>query len=444
MKPENDPINNCLAQLGYNEKFKQEINAELNKLFKEIDFASIEQRVNIAIIEKDTAGLIKSLKDLMFRLEDKGIYRPEAPVRVIRLLINGLNLKNEDIFYLIARSQMPLEEKLKEQEFLASCAAITQLGYVMLKCLLPDVKAASSGEHVFLVIDSFSPDSKIFVDFSIDSIKEINVNLYEVKENHWKLGKNQDLSGLDSETAEYLIQYYSFFQLASGIGLNHNIHNNLGLAYDKIGRFDEAIEELKAALHLYPDYVEVHNNLGVTYNKMEYPVEAQTELQEAIRMNPEYLEARCNLGNIYACSGKLEEALLELEEAKRINPRYAPLHNSLGNIHAIKERESEAIKEFMAALDIDPKYVPARMNLANIYYESGRHEEALIEFNNVLGLDPILPEAYFGIGLVYYELKSYDKASQAFVYAVHGSPGFIDLVPDALILKVKQGVSRLI
>jgi tetratricopeptide (TPR) repeat protein len=340
MTLENDPINNCLVRLGYNEKFIQDISAELNKLFKEIDFASIEQRVNLAIIEKDTAGLIKSIKDLMFSLEDKGIYRPEAPVRVIRLLINGLNMKNEDIFYLIARAQIPLEEKLKEQEFLASCAAITQLGYVMLKCLVREVKAASSGEHVFLMIDSFSPDSMIFVDFSIDSIKEINVNLYEVKENHWKLRKNQDLSGLETETAEYLTQYYSFFQLASDIGLNHNIHNNLGLAYDNIGLFDEAIEELQAALHLYPDYVEVHNNLGVTYDKMGMHEEAETELQEAIRMNPEYPEAHYNLGNIY--------------------------------------------------------------------YESGMHEEA----------------------------------SQAFIKAVHGYPGFIDRVPDMLILKVKQGVSR--
>jgi len=443
MNLENDPIKNCLAQLGYNEKFIQDISAELNKLFNEIDFTSIKQRVNLAIIEKDTAGLIKSLKDLMFRLEDKSIYRPEAPVRVIKLLINGLNLKNEDIFYLIARAQMPIEEKLKEQEFLASCAAITQLGYVMLKCLVPQVRAASSGEHVFLVIDSFSPDSKIFADFSIDSIKEINVNLYEVKENHWKLRKNQDFSGLETETAEYLTQYYSFFQLASGIGLNHNIHNNLGLAYDKLGRFDEAIEELKAALHLYPDYVEVHNNLGVTYDKMEMPDEAEIELREAIRMNPEYLEARCNLGNIYACSGKLQEALMEFEEAQRINPRYAPLHNSLGNIHAIEKRVLEAIKEFMAALEIDPKYVPARMNLAHIYYESGRHEEALKEFNEALSLDPNLPEAYFGIGLVFYELKSYEKASQAFIHAVHGSPGFMDRVPDTLIIKVKQGISRL-
>jgi tetratricopeptide (TPR) repeat protein len=223
---------------------------------------------------------------------------------------------------LIARAQMSLEDKLKEQEFLASCAAITQLGYVMLKCLVPQVKAASSGEHVFLLIDSFSLDTRIFVDFSIDSIKEININLYEVKENHWQLRKNQDLSGLETETAEYLTQYYSNFQLASGIGLNHNIHNNLGLAYDKIGRFDEAIEELKAALHLYPEYVEVHNNLGLIYHEMEMPGESETELLEAIRMNPGYREAHCNLGNIYYETGRYDEALQAFIHAVHGSPGF--------------------------------------------------------------------------------------------------------------------------
>jgi hypothetical protein len=60
-----------------------------------------------------------------------------------------------------------------------------------------------------------------------------------------------------------------------------------------------------------------------------------------------------------------------------------------------------------------------------------------------LSLEPILPEAFFGIGLVSYELKSYEEALQAFIHAVHGSPGFLDLVPDMLNIKVKQGVSKL-
>lgn len=442
MERTNNSFINCLRDLGYNSYFIQDISEELNKLFKDIDFDSITQRANQAKQISDTDGFIKSLKDLMFLLEGKGIYRPDAPVRLIKQLVNGLTMRNEDIFSIISRARIPLEEKLKEMEFLASCAAITQLGYIMLKCIVPEVKAASSGEHVFLVIDSFSPYSRIFVDFSIDSIKEINISIYDQKGKNWRLKKDRDLSTMDTETAQYLNEYYSFFQLTSGIGLNHNIHNNLGLAYDKIGMFEEAIEELDEALRLDPEYIEVHNNLAVTFHKIGMKDEAENNLIEAIRQNPGYVEAHCNLGNIYTCSGKWEEALFELQEALRINPDHAPAHNYLGEIYALQKRNTEAINEFREALRLDPNYTCAHTNLGNLFLRSGMYEEAIKEFQQSLEIDPGYPEAHYGMGLVHIELKSYDKASQAFIKAVCISPELLDRVPDKVLLKVKQGVSR--
>ena len=434
----------CLNDLGYPLNFIQEISEELNKLFKEIGFESIRQRANQAAQIKDTGGLIKSIKDLMFLLEGKSIYRPDAPVHLIKLLVNGLNLKNQDIFYIISRSGISMEEKLEEMEFLASCAAITQLGYILLKCIVPDVKAASSGEHVFLVIESFSKDSNIFVDFSIDSVREININIYDRNENNWKLKKDRDFSTMGTETAQYLAEYYSVFHLTSGIGLNHNIHNNLGLAYDKIDMYDEAIDELHAALRLDPDYIEVHNNLAVTYHKMGMTVEAEKELKEAIRQNPGYLEAHCNLGNIYLTQGKLEEALFEINEALVINPGHAGAHNNLGNIYVLQKKNPEAINEFREALRIDPNCASPHTNIGNLFLESGMYEEAVKEFKEALDLDPLFPEAHYGTGLAHYELKNYEKASQAFIKAVYTSPDLLDCIPDKLILKVKQGLSRLV
>ncbi|MCX9081032.1 MAG: tetratricopeptide repeat protein [Candidatus Methanoperedens sp.] len=433
----------CLNDLGYPSNFIQEISEELNKLFKEIDFESIRQRANQAAQVRDTVGLIKSIKDLMFLLEGKSIYRPDAPVHLIKLLVNGLNLKNQDIFYIISRSGISLEEKLEEMEFLASCAAITQLGYILLKCIVPDVKAASSGEHVFLVIESFSQDSNIFVDFSIDSVREITINIYDRNENNWMLKKDQDFSPMGTEIAQYLTEYYSVFHLTSGFGLNHNIHNNLGLAYDKIGRYDEAIDELHAALRLDSDYIEVHNNLAVTYHKMGMTVEAEKELKEAIRQNPGYLEAHCNLGNIYSTQGRLEEALFEINEALGINPDHAGAHNNLGNIYVLQKKNPEAINEFREALRIDPNYASPHTNIGNLFLESGMYEGAIKEFKEALDLDPLFPEAHYGTGLAHYELKNYEKASQAFIKAVNTSPELLDCIPDKLIIKVKQGLSRL-
>lgn len=392
-----------LRQLGYHEIFIPHIMTEFDNLLIEIDFDAIEQAADSAIIAKDTPAFIIILKDLMKLLENKGYYRPDYPTHLIKLLVNGLNLRKEDIFHVLDNSEITENEKLSEMEFLASCAAITQLGYILVSRLIPGVMAASSGPHVFLVI--FVECSLILADFSIDSIREIDALLYEKNGDHYRL--KTPVSGLDRETTGLLEQYYPSFHVISGIGLSHNIHNNLGIAYDRAGRYVEAIEELNVALGLDPDYVEVHNNLAVTLDKMEELDEAINHLKEAIKQKPDYTEAHCNLGTIYAKLRRFDEASEELNESIRLNPRYAA----------------------------------ARNNLGNIYSEMGRHEEALIEFQEALRLDPEFAEAYHGIGQTYYDLGSLDRASRAFVRAVCLAPAMIECVPEKLSMKVRRGVS---
>lgn len=387
-------LRDLLSHLGYKNSM-QSILHELDILFKEIDFEMLKLSISSAQESKDTTGLISSLKELMQQLENKGYYRPDVPTKLIKLLVNGLNHTNEDIFTVLNNAGIPDKDRKREQEFLASCAAITQMGYILLRCLVSDVKAASAGPHVFLAIDGFSIETIIFVDFSIESIREINALRYIKKENNYYL-KNAD--GLDNETAALLNQYYSFFQLTNGTGLSHNIHNNLGIAYDRIGRYGEAIEELNEALRLNPGYVEVHNNLAVTYDKTGRHDEALGHLKEALRLNPAYAEAHGNLGNLYARLERYEEAVEELEEAIRLKPAYAPAHNNLGHIYALQNKNQAAISEFKEALRLVPDYAHAHCNLGSIYAETSMHEEALKEFQEALRLEPELPEAYHGMG----------------------------------------------
>ncbi len=46
-------------------------------------------------------------------------------------------------------------------------------------------------------------------------------------------------------------------------------------------------------------------------------------------------------------------------------------------------------------------------------------------------------------GSVYYSLGSYDKSASAWARAVYFEPGLLECVPEKLLLKVRQGVSRL-
>lgn len=433
----------ALARLGYHETIIQDIVDELISLFQELDFDKIRASVNSALEAKDTAGLISELRDMMVRLETKGYYRPDIPPKLLKLLVNGLNLKKEDIFEVLEQAEISDEKKKEEQEFLASCAAMTQLGYILMSNLVSEVKAANAGSHVFLIIDGFSPDNKIFVDFSLDSIREINVQqVYTERDNYFQL---KDLMGipLDEEISRLLTQYYVFFQSTAGIGLSHNIHNNLGIAYDTAGRYKEAEEEILEALRLYPGYIEAHNNLAVMYEKTGRYIEAIQELQEAIKLSPEYSETHSNLGIIFTVVERYDDAVAQLQEAIRLNPEYAPAYNGLGNIYARQNRNDEAINEFQEAIRLDPDFALAHNNLGCMYCKLDRNEEAVNEFEETIELDSRFVEAYYGLGLAYYNLDRFDRAAHALVKAVYFKPELMDSVPDKIKLKVTQGISRL-
>jgi tetratricopeptide (TPR) repeat protein len=268
----------------------------------------------------------------------------------------------------------------------------------------------------------------IFVDFSIDSILEIDARLYEQKENDHYL-KNP---ASDDETSKHIAQYYSIFHVTSGIGLSHNIHNNLGMAYDRAEMYENAIEEFNEALRLEAGYIEVLNNLAVTYHRMGQPDKAVEKLKEALRLKPVYPEAYCNLGNIYASAGRFGEAVAEFDAALTLHPNNALVHYCLGNVYA----EQETLK-------LDPDYLPARISLGTLYAQQGRHEDALKELQEALDRDPELPEVYHCIGSVYYDLGSFDRSANAWIRAVYLEPELLEHVPDKLLLKVTQGVSRI-
>jgi hypothetical protein len=102
-------LRNQLRLMGYSQSITDEIQNELDILFSEMDFNKIKQSADTAREAKDTHGLIICLKQLMIVLENKGYYRPDFPTKLIKLLVNGLNLKNEDIFELLVKASLSPE-----------------------------------------------------------------------------------------------------------------------------------------------------------------------------------------------------------------------------------------------------------------------------------------------------------------------------------------------
>jgi len=151
-------------------------------------------------------------------------------------------------------------------------------------------------------------------------------------------------------------------------------YNNLGCAFQRVGRFDDAVKELNQALQLRPDYPEVQCNLGNVLSEVGRVDEAMAHWEKAVQLKPDYARAHYNLGLGLAQSGRLPEAISHWEQAVQFNPNYAEAHYNLGIALEQSGEVTGAIRHYKIALECKPDYAKARKRLAAISGSVPLHE----------------------------------------------------------------------
>jgi tetratricopeptide (TPR) repeat protein len=94
-----------------------------------------------------------------------------------------------------------------------------------------------------------------------------------------------------------------------------------GLRHYKGQRFQEAIDEFKKAISLYPDFKEAHSILGNAYFRNHMYAEAAQAYDRVKQMDPYDTTAYENMGVIYANRGDFREAVREWEQLLEIDPK---------------------------------------------------------------------------------------------------------------------------
>jgi tetratricopeptide (TPR) repeat protein len=153
------------------------------------------------------------------------------------------------------------------------------------------------------------------------------------------------------------------------------MHNNLGLVLLSARRHDEAIEQLRRALEVVPDWPAAHQHLAWAYRAKGMTEEAFAENQTALKLNPKQVDVLAEIGSLYATTGRRSEAIEILEQLRmRSHPEelrggvaggggFAGLYLALGekdSALAVLERAFETRPATLRTLKVNPIWDPLR------------------------------------------------------------------------------------
>jgi hypothetical protein len=83
------------------------------------------------------------------------------------------------------------------------------------------------------------------------------------------------------------------------------------MAYDDLGKLDEALTDYDKALALSPNYADAYNNRGEIYRQKRDYVNALKDFQNALRLDPKFAEPHYNVGLVFEAEGKKDQAARE-------------------------------------------------------------------------------------------------------------------------------------
>jgi tetratricopeptide (TPR) repeat protein len=171
-------------------------------------------------------------------------------------------------------------------------------------------------------------------------------------------------------------------------------HYAKALELSRGGNSKEAIEQLKKALVIHPDFALALNELGVQHMKIGQPDKAVEVLKAALKISPEAFTPRLNFGIALFQKKEYTAAQTALQEALQRNESSPGAHLYLGLTLISLQHHEAAEKELQRAISIGGKDMSlAHYYLGGIYWAQRQYQRAADELETYLNMVPQNPDA---------------------------------------------------
>lgn len=172
-------------------------------------------------------------------------------------------------------------------------------------------------------------------------------------------------------------------------------HNALGLAFQDLGRSDDAIDEFRTALRINRHFALAYYDLAQLLSSQHSDAAAIYYLKQGLASSPApqlMLQMKTALAVAYAQLGNYAESLPVLQELVAAQPDSVDLHYDLATAYAHQENYAEAAKEYKEVIRLDPSRAPAELLLAKALLNQSNLEESLPYLRDYVQRNPSDPE----------------------------------------------------
>lgn len=198
-------------------------------------------------------------------------------------------------------------------------------------------------------------------------------------------------------------------------------HEALGEAYMALGRADDAVKELQRRLELEPS-TEARLDLARAYTKARKAKEAEPIFQSVVKAEPDNVEARLGLVDLLLAMGSYAQAEKLLTEMLQKDPHQPQALSRAGILHSRMGRPDKALPELQEAANRDPTLFEARAELGYVLHRNSETDEGLKVLSDVLQDEPRLPIGLYYFGVLIYAKGQTRQAEESFKAAVTVDP----------------------
>ena len=216
----------------------------------------------------------------------------------------------------------------------------------------------------------------------------------------------------------------------------------LGRAYERRSRYEEAVRWFDAALTKKPDDLQALQAIAPALIAAGQKERAIEVLRRAVELYSKDDLLQTDLGYVYLQMGKLSEAQHASDLAIAANPEHADSFNLRGLVALRRGDSASAERDFREAIRWQPNLVEAQNNLGSLLLSNRNFPEAEFHLANALKINPNYADAHHTLGLLYVLNNQITRADAELRRAAELQPNSAEIHSDLADLLASEGLTE--